>query len=111
MTVTPASEIPLDRIRLPKGFKVELWAAGLPGGRAMAASDSGKKVYVGTRGIGRVYEVTDNGDKRTVRIVADKLTQPAGVAFNNGALYVFAINKVLRYDGIEDNPNAPPVRT
>ena len=67
-----------------------------------------KKVYVGTRGIGRVYEVTDTGDKRTVRTVVDKLTQPAGVAYKDGALYVFAIDKVLKYDGIVGNPNVQP---
>jgi hypothetical protein len=38
----------------------------------------------------------------------DKLTQPNGVAFRNGSLYVVAIDKVLRYDGIESNPNAQP---
>ena len=70
----------------------------------MAVSDDGKKVYVGTRVIGRVYEVTDDGDKRTVRVVVDKLTQPAGVAFNKGSLYVFAIDKVLRFDGIAEQP-------
>ncbi|MCX7961826.1 MAG: PQQ-dependent sugar dehydrogenase [Burkholderiales bacterium] len=109
MTETPASEIPIERIKLPKGFKVEIWAAGLPGGRAMAIGDSGKKIYVGTRAIGRVYEVTDHGDKRTVRVVIDKLTQPAGVAFHKGSLYVMAIDKVLRFDGIEDNPDVAPV--
>lgn len=66
MTETPAAEIPIDKIKLPKGFKVEIWASGLPGGRAMAISDSGRKVYVGTRLIGRIYEITDHGDKRTV---------------------------------------------
>ena len=108
MTETPAGEIPITKLKLPKGFKAEVWAAGLPGGRAMALSDDGKKVYVGTRGIGRVYEVTDEGDKRSVRVVVDKLTQPAGVAVNKGALYVFAIDKVLRFDGIAGNPNAQP---
>jgi glucose/arabinose dehydrogenase len=106
MTETPASEIPVAKLKAPRGFKVELWATGLPGGRAMALSEDGKKVYVGTRAIGRVYEVTDAGDKRTVRIVAQKLTQPAGVAYKDGALFVFAIDKVLRYDGIASNPNA-----
>jgi glucose/arabinose dehydrogenase len=108
MTETAASEIPVDKLKVPRGFKVELWASGLPGGRAMALTDDGKKVYVGTRTIGRVYEVTDAGDKRTVRIVVDKLTQPAGVAFKDGALYVFAIDKVLKYDGIAGNPNTQP---
>src|SRR5687768_126424 len=106
MTETPASEIPVNKLKVPAGFKVELWATGLPGGRAMALSDDGKKVYVGTRAIGRVYEVTDAGDKRTVRVVVDKLTQPAGVAYKDGALYVFAINKVLKYNGIATNPSA-----
>jgi glucose/arabinose dehydrogenase len=106
---TAPSDIPLDRLKLPRGFKAELWASGLPGGRTMALSDDGKKVYVGTRSIGRVYEVTDAGDKRTVRVVIDKLTQPSGVAFDNGALYVFAIDKVLRFDDVAANPKAQPV--
>lgn len=108
MTETAASDIPIDKLKLPKGFKVEVWATGFPGGRAMAAGDKGK-IYLGTRGFGRVYEVTDHGDKRTSRVVVDKLTQPAGVAFANGSLYVMAINKVLRFDGIEDKPDVQPV--
>jgi glucose/arabinose dehydrogenase len=106
MTETPASEIPVSKLKLPAGFKAELWASGLPGGRAMALSEDGKKVYLGTRALGRVYEVSDEGGKRTVRTVVDKLTQPSGVAYKDGALYVFAIDKVLKYDGIAKNPNA-----
>ena len=108
LTETGRSEIPVEKINLPPGFSVQIWATGMPGGRAMARGDQGK-IYVGTRIIGRVYEVTDNGDRRSVRVVVDKLTQPAGVAFANGALYVMAINRVLRYDGIESNPNVQPV--
>jgi glucose/arabinose dehydrogenase len=108
LTETPASDIPVSKLKLPPGFKAEVWASGLPGGRAMALSEDGKKVYVGTRGIGRVYEVSDEGGKRTVRTVVDKLTQPAGVAYRNGALYVFAIDKVLKYDGIAKNPAVQP---
>jgi glucose/arabinose dehydrogenase len=108
LTATPASEIPLASFKLPPGFKAEVWATGIPGGRAMARGESGK-IYVGTRGIGRVYEVTDNGTARTARVVVDKLNQPAGVAMHNGSLYVIAIDKALRYDGIEKNPNVQPV--
>src|SRR3970040_1056493 len=107
-TETPASEIPINKLKLPKGFSVEIWATGMPGGRAMARGDSGK-IYMGTRGLGRVYEVTDEGGRRTSRVVVDKLTQPSGVAMHDGSLYVFAIDKVLRYDGIEKNPNVQPV--
>jgi glucose/arabinose dehydrogenase len=107
-TETPASEIPINKIKLPKGFAAEIWSTGHPGGRAMARGESGK-IYLGTRGMGRVYEVTDVGGKRTSRVVVDKLTQPSGVAMQGGSLYVMAIDKVLRYDGIENNPNVQPV--
>ena len=108
LTITPASEIPLQNLRLPAGFKAEVWASGMPGARAMARAENGK-IYIGTRGIGRVYELTDNGSSRTSRVVVDKLVQPAGVAYGNGALYVMAIDKVLRYDGIASNPGVAPV--
>jgi glucose/arabinose dehydrogenase len=108
MTETKASEVPLDKIKVPAGFKVEVWADSLVGARAMALSPSQGKMWVGTRGIGRVYEVTDYGDRRNVRVLVDKLNQPTSV-FANGSLYVFAIDKVLRYDGIEKNPSAQPV--
>src|SRR5262245_5404910 len=107
-TVTPVSEIPIDKFKLPPGFKAEIWASGIPGARAMARGESGK-IYIGTRGIGRVYEVTDTGGQRVSRIVVDKLVQPAGVAIKDGSLYVIAIDKVLRYDGIEKNPSVAPV--
>jgi len=56
-----------------------------------------------------VYEISDNGGQRTVRTVIDKLTQPAGVAVRGNTLYVFAIDKVLRFDNIATNPNVAPV--
>jgi glucose/arabinose dehydrogenase len=106
-TETPAGEVPIDKLKVPKGFKVELWATGMPGGRAMVRGDKGK-IYMGTRGLGRVYEVTDAGDKRTSRVVVDKLTQPSGVAIQGSTLYVMAIDKVLRYDDIENKPDVKP---
>ena len=109
MTETPASEIPIARAQLPPGFKAEVWAAGLPGARAMALSTDQSRVWVGTRGIGRVYEVSDWGDRRNVRVLADKMNQPAGVAFAKGSLYVFAIDKVLRYDNVQANYGATSV--
>jgi glucose/arabinose dehydrogenase len=106
-TATPPAEIALDRLKLPPGFKVELWAHGMPGARAMVRGDQGR-IYIGTRGIGRVYEVTDKGNERASRVVVDKLNQPAGVEFRGGSLYVMAIDKMLRFDGVETNPSVAP---
>jgi len=108
MTVTPPSEIPLDKIKVPAGFQVELWAHGMPGVRMMARGSKGT-IWAGTRIIGRVYEIKDKGGVREHRILAEKLVQPNGVAFLGGNLYVMAINRVFRYDGIEDNPNVKPI--
>ncbi len=107
LTATAPADIPIQNLKLPAGFKAEIWSHGNPGNRAMARGDSGK-IYVGTRGLGRVYEITDNGKERTSRVVVDKLNQPA-VVMHKGSLYVMAIDKVLRYDGIEKNPNVQPV--
>lgn len=100
MTVTPPSEIPFSNLKVPPGFKVELWASGMPGGRMMARGDRGT-IFMGTRIIGRVYAVTDQDGKREPKVIAEKLVQPNGVVFHGGSLYVAAIDKVYRYDGIE----------
>ncbi len=67
-------------------------------------------MFMGTRVIGRVYAITEQGGKREAKVLLQGLTQPNGLAFHNGSLYVFAINRVLRYDNIEDkldNPGEP----
>lgn len=106
LTATPVERIPLDRIRVPEGFRVELWASGLPGGRMMTRGDDGT-VYVGTRTIGRVYAVADRNGERTVRVFAQRLDQPNGVAFRDGSLYVVALHRVLRYDRVSGTAETP----
>jgi len=107
LVATKAADVPLDRIKLPPGFKVEVWADSIPGSRAIAAGENGK-YYVGTRALGRIYEVADNGKERTARVVVDKLNQPTA-AYKDGSLYVVAVDKVLRFDGIDKNPTVAPV--
>ena len=102
LTVTPLENIPVDKIQVPPGFKVEVWAHGIPGARMMARAANGA-VFVGTRTIGRVYVVYEKDGKRTSKIVAQKLNQPNGVLMLNGSLYIAAINRVFRYDNIEAN--------
>jgi glucose/arabinose dehydrogenase len=106
LTVTPADQVPVAALRVPDGFKVELWASGLPGGRMMAQGPNGT-VFVGSRAIGRVYAVSDQGGQRQVRTIAQQLNNPNGIAVKDGNLYVVAINRVLRFDGIEGKLDAP----
>jgi glucose/arabinose dehydrogenase len=106
MTVTPPDQLPVAQLRVPAGFKVEVWAHGMPGARMMAQGDNGT-VFVGTRTIGRVYAVTDQGGQRSHRVIAQGLRQPNGIAFRDGSLYVLAINDVLRFDQIEQKLDSP----
>jgi glucose/arabinose dehydrogenase len=106
LTVTPPEKIPLDKIKVPAGFKVELWAHGMPGARMMTRGDK-STIFAGTRAIGKVYAISDKDGKREHKVIADGLKQPNGVAFKNGTLYVIAVDKALRFDNIEDKLDSP----
>ena len=103
---TAADKLPLDKIKLPAGFKAELYSSGHPGARSMVMGNKGT-VFMGSRIIGRVYAVTNKDGKREAKVLLQGLTQPNGLAFKDGSLYVFAINKVFRYDNIEDKLDSP----
>lgn len=97
-------KLPLNEIRLPPGFAIEVWADNVPNARQMALSPNGI-LYVGSRGAGKVYAVTK--DKK-VHTIASDLSMPSGLAFRDGSLYVAALSKVLRWDGIDGKLQNPP---
>jgi glucose/arabinose dehydrogenase len=97
----------LKKIKLPPGFKIEVYASGLPEARQMAWGDKGT-LFVGSFGATNVYAVTDKDGKREVKTILKGLTMPTGIAFKDGALYVVAIDKLLRYDNVEDNLDKMP---
>jgi glucose/arabinose dehydrogenase len=106
---TPVEKIPLDKLRLPAGFSAEIWSHGHPGARTMVRGSKGT-IFMGSRVIGRVYAITDRDGKREAKVLLQGLTQPNGLVFRDGSLYVFAINQVFRFDNIEDkldNPGEP----
>ncbi len=107
MTAKPAAEIKLDKIKLPPGFSIELWAAGLPNARSLAVGAKGT-VFVGTRLLENVYAVVEKDGKRQVKTIFKDLYRPNGVAFYNGSLYVAELSRILRYDNIEDHLDNPP---
>lgn len=103
-------KIPLELIKLPPGFKINLYAHNVPNARGMALGDSGT-LFVGSMKAGNVYAITTNpNDKnhKNVSIIAKGLKLPVGVAYKEGALYVSEVNRILRYDNIEKQLNNPP---
>ncbi len=116
VTFTPLSSqngLPLHTIKLPSGFTISVYASDVPSARSLALGTQGT-VFVGTKA-SAVYALPDkNKDGRADDIIPllRNLNKPAGVAFNNGSLYVAEIHRVLRYDDIENrlfNPPSPVV--
>ena len=102
--------IRLDKVRLPSGFSIALYAENLPNARSMTLSPEGT-LYVGTRKRDVVYALPDrNGDNRADEVITvlKGLKTPNGVVFRNGSLYVAEINRILRYDNIELRLKNPP---
>ena len=104
------SVLPLERLNLPEGFEISIYAEGVDEARSMAMGDDGT-LFVGTRTANRLYAIQDlDGDyKADKTIVLDTtLETPNGVAFKDGSLYVAEVNRLLRYDDIEQQLSAPP---
>lgn len=100
----------LERIRLPDGFRIELYAI-VPGARHMAVGPEGLVTFVGTRN-DKVWAVADR-DGGGVAVVTDfvpdlDFTIPNGPCFApDGTLFIAEQNRVLRFPAAErsyDNP-------
>ena len=96
---------PLDRVRLPQGFEISLYAR-VPGARSMAVADALGVVFVGTRDQ-YVYAVIDadrDGRVERVDIVKDGLKIANGIDWLDGRLTVAEQHRVVRFA-------APDLRT
>src|SRR5262245_47703263 len=114
---TASADLPLNLIKLPPGFKIEVYASGVTNARELAIGPKGT-VFVGSRNKpdgDKVYAVVDrNGDQKAdqVLVIAKGLNEPNGVAVHNGSLYVGEISRITRFDNIEarlESPGEPVV--
>jgi glucose/arabinose dehydrogenase len=107
MTGKGSKELPISKLKVPNGFKVEVWAEGMPGARSMAQGDKGT-VFVGTRQLKEVYAVRTTGGKREAKVLLKGLDSPNGVVFSKGTLFIAERGRITRYDNIEANLDNPP---
>jgi len=99
----------LEKIELPPGFSISVFASGLSSPRQMALGEGGT-VFVGSRS-DKVYALKDtdgDGHADDKYVVAEGLRAPNGVAVRDGALYVAEIPRLSRYDNIEARLENPP---
>ena len=103
----------LERIKLPEGFKIELYAV-VPDARHMAVGPQGIVTFVGTRK-DKVWSVTDRNKDRVADEVKDfapslTFSIPNGPCFSkDGFLYIAEQNRVLLFPAAEFFYESPDV--
>ncbi|MDW3523104.1 hypothetical protein NQ316_26400, partial [Escherichia coli] len=81
------------KLKVPAGFNVEVYAAGMANARSLALGDKGT-VFVGSRLVDKVYAIVNKDGKRSVKVIASGLYRPNGVAFKDGTLYIAELSKI-----------------
>jgi glucose/arabinose dehydrogenase len=99
-------KLPTAKLKVPAGFNIEVYAAGMANARSLAEGDKGT-VFVGSRLVGNVYAIANKDGKRSVKVLASGLHRPNGVAFRNGTLYIAELSKVSKIDKVEDSLDSP----
>ncbi len=108
---TAADKLPLDKLKVAKGFKLEVYAAGIANARDLRLGDKGT-VFVSNRTLDKVYAIVDKGGKREAKVIASGMHSPNGIAFHKGTLYIAEIERISKIDNVEsvlDNPPKPTV--
>jgi glucose/arabinose dehydrogenase len=104
---TPQDKLPIPQLKLPKGFKIEVYVSGIANARSLRRGDKGT-VFVSNRQLDKVYAIVARNGKREVKILASGLDRPNGLAFHNGTLYIAEGAQISKLEKIEDNLDNPP---
>ena len=94
----PQVQPQLDKIQLPPGFKIGIFAR-VPEARSLAVVPELNAVFVGNRQGNKVYVAIDadqNGEADEVRTVISGLKSPNGIAWKDGYLYIAEQHRVIR---------------
>jgi glucose/arabinose dehydrogenase len=104
---TAPDKLPTAKLKVPAGFNIEVYAAGMANARSLALGDKGT-VFVGSRLVDKVYAIINRDGKREVKVLASGLYRPNGLAFKDGTLYIAELSRVSRIEKVEDVLDNPP---
>ena len=107
---TPADNLPLDKLKVAKGFKIEVYASGIPNARSLRLGDRGT-IFVSNRTLDKLYAIVEKDGKREVKVIAKDLYRPNGIALHNGTLYIAELSQISKIEKIEDNLDNTPKPT
>ncbi|MGZ8480003.1 MAG: PQQ-dependent sugar dehydrogenase [Candidatus Binatia bacterium] len=103
---TPAEKLQIGQLKMPRGFKLEVYISGIANARSLRIGDKGT-VFVSNRQLDKVYAVVERSGKREAKVIASGLDRPNGLAFHNGTLYIGEGTKISKLERIEDNLDNP----
>lgn len=107
-------ELPINSIKVPEGFKVDVFAENVENARSLCLSPSGT-LFVGNRGGDKVLALKDlDGDGKAEKqyVLYSDGNMPNGVAYKDGDLYIAEVNRILKISDVEsklENPGTPEV--
>ena len=107
---TAAEKLPLDKLKAPKGFTIEVYASGVDNARTLRLGDKGT-VFVSSRLKDKIHAIVDKGGTREVKVVASGLHRPNGIVLHKGTLYIAELSQISKIDNVEDNLDNPPKPT
>src|SRR5213593_147633 len=105
-----ADKLPLDKLKAPKGFTIDLYASGVDNARTLRLGDKGT-VFVSSRIKDKIHAIVDKNGKREVKVIASGLHRPNGIVLHNGTLYIAELSQISKIDNIEANLDNPPKPT
>ncbi len=95
--------LPTEKIRLPEGFQIEVYASGLKTARGLSFAPDGT-LFVGSKS-GQVYAVRPNGQTLTV---TGGLNMPVGLDYFEGDLYVSSLSEIVKIENVLANLGSDP---
>src|SRR5947208_11764217 len=107
---TVADKLPLDKLKAPKGFTIDVYASGVDNARTLRLGDKGT-VFVSSRLKDKIHAIVDKGGTREVKVVASGLYRPNGIVLQKGTLYIAELSQISKIDNIEDKLDNPPKPT
>jgi glucose/arabinose dehydrogenase len=99
----------VDRLRVPAGFRINVFASGLGTARMLAVGDDGT-IYVTRRDSGDVLALKDDGTGKagTPRKAVTDLPRVHGIALHAGRMYLATIREVYVADVSADGSVGTP---
>lgn len=101
---TAEADLPVDLIKLPEGFTVEVFASGVKDARSLRVGDDGT-VYISNWQGNKVWAKPKDGEPK---VIYEGLDWPNGIALHDGTLYIAEHHRIVKAENIGEHLDNPP---